>query len=56
MPILGIKEQGTIESNKLETRFTNHKNLGNLHAQPPLQALHQVLPTTQILPCTHLQS
>jgi len=34
----------------------NHKYLGNLHVQPPLQTLHQAFPTTQILPCMHLQS
>jgi len=54
--ILGIKEQGIIESNKLEIKFTNHKDLGNFHAQPLFQTLRQAFPKTQILPCMHLQN
>ncbi len=38
--------QGTFESNKLEIKLKNHNDLGTLFIQPPLQTLHQTLPTT----------
>ncbi len=49
-------QQGTSESNKLEIKLKNHKDLRIPPIQPPPQTLHQALSIIQIMPSMHSQS